>query len=197
MCIKSLGYIFLYMVSSLGQPGLGHLHFVLQYRAKDKAWTYLSIYLLNWISLCTPGCLGTLYVRHACLELRDIPDSAFQILGVKTCATMPGPHIIFLWNTLLPLLVLCVCVCNNDFNWTCLQKPGWVRGSLQDHEQLNSGSRLKKVSYLFLAMLSFWFFIKLFFYQRWTCVPWHIFKGQIIVCHINSFFLWHRSQGLS
>ena len=35
------------------------------------------------VSLCSPGCSGTCSVDHAGLEPRDLPASAFQMLGVK------------------------------------------------------------------------------------------------------------------
>ena len=41
-------------------------------------------------SLHSPGCPGTNFVDQAGLELRNLPASAFQVLGLKTCATTPG-----------------------------------------------------------------------------------------------------------
>ena len=40
--------------------------------------------------LCSPGCSGTHFVDQAGLELRNLPASASQVLGLKECATMPG-----------------------------------------------------------------------------------------------------------
>jgi hypothetical protein len=56
---------------------------------------YLFIYLLIFrdrVSLCNPGCPGTHAVDQAGLELRNLPASASQVLGLKECATMPSPH---------------------------------------------------------------------------------------------------------
>jgi hypothetical protein len=39
------------------------------------------------VSLCSPGCLGTHSVDQAVLELRDLPASASQALGLKMCAS--------------------------------------------------------------------------------------------------------------
>jgi hypothetical protein len=39
---------------------------------------------------CSPGCPGTHFVDQAGLELRNLPASASQVLGLKACATMPG-----------------------------------------------------------------------------------------------------------
>jgi hypothetical protein len=43
------------------------------------------------VSLCSPGCSGTHSVDQAGLELRNLPASASQVLGLKACATTPGP----------------------------------------------------------------------------------------------------------
>jgi hypothetical protein len=37
------------------------------------------------VSLYSPGCPGTHFVDQA--ELRNLPASAFQVLGLKACAT--------------------------------------------------------------------------------------------------------------
>jgi hypothetical protein len=39
------------------------------------------------VSLCSPGCPGTHSVDQAGLELRHLPASASQVLGLKACAT--------------------------------------------------------------------------------------------------------------
>jgi hypothetical protein len=39
------------------------------------------------VSLCSPGCLGTHSVVQAGLQLRNLPASASQVLGLKACAT--------------------------------------------------------------------------------------------------------------
>jgi hypothetical protein len=36
-----------------------------------------------------PGCPGTHFVDQAGLELRNLPASAFQVLGLKACTTTP------------------------------------------------------------------------------------------------------------
>jgi hypothetical protein len=62
---------------------------------KDKA-TFLFVCLFvcffrDRVSLCSPGCPGTHSVDQAGLELRNSPASASQVLGLKVCATIPGP----------------------------------------------------------------------------------------------------------
>jgi hypothetical protein len=39
------------------------------------------------VSLCSPGCPGTHSVDQVGLELRNVPASASQLLGLKVCAT--------------------------------------------------------------------------------------------------------------
>ena len=39
------------------------------------------------VSLCSPGCPGTHSVDQAGLELRNLPASASQVLGLKVCTT--------------------------------------------------------------------------------------------------------------
>jgi hypothetical protein len=39
------------------------------------------------VSLCIPGCPGIQFVDQAGLELRNLPASASQVLGLKVCAT--------------------------------------------------------------------------------------------------------------
>jgi hypothetical protein len=41
------------------------------------------------VSLCSPGCPGTHSADQAGLELRNPPASAFRVLGLKACATIP------------------------------------------------------------------------------------------------------------
>ena len=39
--------------------------------------------------LCSPGCPGTHSIDQAGLELRNLPVSASQVLGLKACTTTP------------------------------------------------------------------------------------------------------------
>jgi hypothetical protein len=52
-------------------------------------------FLFFWdrVSLCSSGCPGTHFVDQAGLELRNPPASAFRVLGLKACATTPGPNL--------------------------------------------------------------------------------------------------------
>jgi hypothetical protein len=45
------------------------------------------------VSLCSPGCPGTHSVDWAGLELRNLPASASQVLGLKACSIMLGTHL--------------------------------------------------------------------------------------------------------
>jgi hypothetical protein len=58
---------------------------------------YLFIFgFLRQVSLCSPGCPGTHFVDQAGLELRNLPASASQVLGLKACATTARPPSFFL-----------------------------------------------------------------------------------------------------
>jgi hypothetical protein len=57
------------------------------------------------VSLCSPGCPGTHSVDQAGLELRNLPASASQVLGLKACATTTR-LLFFLISCCLPLLFL-------------------------------------------------------------------------------------------
>jgi hypothetical protein len=58
---------------------------------------FFFFFLRDRVSLCSPGCPGTQFVDQAGLELRNLPASASQVLGLKACATTPGPAFCFKW----------------------------------------------------------------------------------------------------
>jgi hypothetical protein len=47
------------------------------------------------VSLYSPGCPGTHFVDQAGLELRNLPDSASCVLGLKACATTAQQGVVF------------------------------------------------------------------------------------------------------
>jgi hypothetical protein len=52
------------------------------------SFIYLFILVFrDRVSLYSPGCPGTHFVDQAGLELRNLPASASQVLGLKVCAT--------------------------------------------------------------------------------------------------------------
>jgi hypothetical protein len=53
------------------------------------------------VSPCSPGCPGTHFVDQAGLKLRNPPASAFQVLGLKACATTTRQDSPFLENEFL------------------------------------------------------------------------------------------------
>jgi hypothetical protein len=54
----------------------------------QKSFVCLFVCLFfDRVSLYTPGCPGTHFINQAGLELRNPPASAFQVLGLKACAT--------------------------------------------------------------------------------------------------------------
>ena len=44
------------------------------------------------VSLCSPGCSGTLFVDQTGLELRGLPTSASPVLGLMVCTTFTGNY---------------------------------------------------------------------------------------------------------
>ena len=60
--------------------------------------TFLFVWFLVFrdrVSLSSAGCPGTHFVDQAGLELRNLPASASQVLGLKVCATTPGSNYFF------------------------------------------------------------------------------------------------------
>jgi hypothetical protein len=60
------------------------------------------------VSLYSPGCPGTHFVDQAGPKLRNLPTSAFQVLGLKACATTPGYTI---WGGVQDRVSLCSLGC--------------------------------------------------------------------------------------
>ena len=59
---------------SQGRNGINHVLF-------------LFVFFQDRVFLCSPGCPGTHTVDQAGLNLRNLPASASQVLGLKACAT--------------------------------------------------------------------------------------------------------------
>jgi hypothetical protein len=53
------------------------------------------LFFQDRVSLCSPGCPGTHSVDQAGLELRNLPASASQVLGLKACAITPSLETLF------------------------------------------------------------------------------------------------------
>jgi hypothetical protein len=56
---------------------------------------FCFLFYQDRVSLCSPGCPGTHSVDQAGLELRNLPASASQVLGLKACATTAQQFIVF------------------------------------------------------------------------------------------------------
>jgi hypothetical protein len=74
--------------SLLEQPLLAFNAYIL----RGKLAPYCVTLFIYWffrdrVSLCSPGCPGTHSVDQAGLELRNLPASVSQVLGLKACAT--------------------------------------------------------------------------------------------------------------
>ena len=59
--------------------------------------SFLFVLFQDRVSLCSPAYSRTHSIDQAGLELRNLPASAFQVLGLKACATTAGlnPHYLF------------------------------------------------------------------------------------------------------
>jgi hypothetical protein len=82
-------------------------HYTLFNPITPNSWASFLLFVLFFetrVSLCSPGCHGTLFVDQAGLELRNLPASASKVLGLKVCATTPGLFFFFL--TILFLLII-------------------------------------------------------------------------------------------
>jgi hypothetical protein len=55
-----------------------------------ETYFILLVFFQGGFSLCGPGCPGAHYVDQASLELRNLPVSASQVLGLKACASTAG-----------------------------------------------------------------------------------------------------------
>jgi hypothetical protein len=61
----------------------------------------LFCFFRDRVSLYSPGCPGTHFVDQSGIELRNLPASASQVLGLKAAPPPPGQ------NTLLMISVSC------------------------------------------------------------------------------------------
>jgi hypothetical protein len=48
---------------------------------------FYFVFLRERVSLYSPGCSGTHFVDQTGLKLRNLPASAFKVLGLKACAS--------------------------------------------------------------------------------------------------------------
>ena len=64
---------------------------------------FVCLFFRARVSLYIPGCPGPPFVDQAGLELRNLPASAFQVMGLNVCATMPGPYVSLIHTILIAL----------------------------------------------------------------------------------------------
>ena len=81
---------------------------------------FCFLFLRDSVSLYSPGCPGTHFVDRAGLELRNLPASASQVLGLKACATttqLEHP----LLKCVLRLMIQLARGTEKTINWTSLK----------------------------------------------------------------------------
>jgi hypothetical protein len=61
-------------------------------------WFGLVWFFWDRVSLCSLGFPGTYSVDQAGLELRNLPVSASQVLGLKACVATARPDLLFLYT---------------------------------------------------------------------------------------------------
>jgi hypothetical protein len=74
-------------------------------RYYDYSNSFFLLFFRDRVSLCSLGCPGTHSVDQAGLELRNLPASASQVLGLKACATTA--QLRFLYDI---ICFVCLCV---------------------------------------------------------------------------------------
>jgi hypothetical protein len=68
-------------------PSRGLLRHCTHAMCRQTLFFLFVCFFQDRVSLCSPGCPGTHSVDQAGLELRNLPTSASQVLGLKVCAT--------------------------------------------------------------------------------------------------------------
>jgi hypothetical protein len=56
---------------------------------------FVCLFFRDRVSLCSSGCPGTHSVDQAGLELRNLPSSASQVLGVRSAPPLPSQRVSF------------------------------------------------------------------------------------------------------
>jgi hypothetical protein len=68
-----------------------HTHTHTQTHTHRHTYTHTHTHTHTFFSRQGPtNCPETYYIDQADFKLRDLPDSASEILGLKVCSTMPG-----------------------------------------------------------------------------------------------------------
>jgi hypothetical protein len=94
---KSMSFSFYFLSPMLGifmftvMPGFLHICTVNAFRhwaiSPAPPQSFFFFFFWDRVSLYSPGCPGTHFVDQAGLELRNLPASTSQVLGLKACAT--------------------------------------------------------------------------------------------------------------
>jgi hypothetical protein len=121
--------------------------------------------LVFWdrVSLCSPGCPETHFVDQAGLELKSLPVSASQVLGLKVCATIARPIVsyikIFHFPYQCPWIYLSYY--NNVQTMCILQTPSFAYATSYTTQNLFRTLMLNDhISYSFFLIIFIYFWIK-------------------------------------
>jgi hypothetical protein len=93
-------------------------------KSKIILFFFPFFFFLDRVSLCSPGCPGTHSIDQAGLELRDLPASAFQVLGLKACATTARLNHIFLSTGVILTIFVHSCLFGFVFETRSHPSPG-------------------------------------------------------------------------
>jgi hypothetical protein len=144
-------------------------------------WGGVGFFFWDRVSLCSPGCPGTHSVNQAGLKLRNLPASASQVLGLKTCATTTWLLFLFLFFW-LNVQYLNLLIYRNVFlfiSWKCgsLVINYLYKHFVVCHSLLTDSSFLTNLSSYILKSPHGWrLFLELkFYFLFWLFIrPWFI-----------------------
>ena len=83
MYICTNGYIFMVICIEESLEGLNTMAIFLLH----SVWVFFFFFFRDRVSLCILGCPGTHSLDQAGLELKNLPASSSQVLGLKACDT--------------------------------------------------------------------------------------------------------------
>jgi hypothetical protein len=126
----------------------------------DFFFFFFFLVFQDRVSLYSPGCPGTHFVDQAGLELRNLPASAFRVLGLKARTTTPG--------LLLEVLIAtscCVYVCVHMCEHVLMHVLIEARGQLQVMREILKNEPARSRTCAGYSMSPLWY-RRLYFYHQ-------------------------------